>query len=535
MVAGVLDPVCLCLLTGDLSYRYFVCLAGDTVHVANRMVATAWTPPSRYPTVFQGPLPDSRCAIIPRSLMKRLCVILSTPAFASVFALLAWLFSLHGTKGLAHVEFWFGIGMLMLAVLGVLPLALLLAGTLSPSRSSARPRFGISIAILSSLAIGISVFGFGYVGGFPPHPVGDTPPRLIMAASTGSNGVPDVAVVAESAAATRYILSWGKSGLQSTVKETTASTEHVFMLRDLEPATHYRYRLNQGVEYRFSTPDTASRPLHLAIGSDAHFSAGGSRNDLTARMLTQVADPANRFDYFFSLGDNVEFGFRPEQWLKARAAFAPTTAVIPSTFVAGNHDTMFTGLQRYLAYAYPEGVELQNGTRLWHRIDVGHVHVIVLDVEWSAESFTQQQAAWLETELNTIPAEDWTIVMNHGFYYGSGSVTRGWKWYDNKETIQKITSLFEKYGVDLVLSGHAHQMELLQESGVTYVIDGAFGGELEPPRRYDSPASLWYSSADYGYVDVTVDKASATIIFRDSGGIELKRMVVMKNARQPNP
>ena len=293
--------------------------------------------------------------------------------------------------------------------------------------------------------------------------------------------------------------------------------------------------MNQGEEYRFSTPDTASRSLHLAIGSDAHFGAGGSRNDLTARMLARVADPANHFDYFFSLGDNVEFGFRPEQWLKARTAFAPTTAVIPSTFVAGNHDAMFTGLQRYLDYAYPGGVELQNGTRLWHRIDVGNIHFIVLDVEWSAESFTKEQAAWLETELSTIPSGDWTIVMNHGFYYGSGSVTRGWKWYDNKETIQRITPIFEKYGVDIVFSGHAHQMELLQKSGVTYVIDGAFGGEPDPQREYVSPASLWYLSGDYGYADVTVDAASATIIFRNSDGVELKRVDVLKNAHQPTP
>jgi hypothetical protein len=467
--------------------------------------------------------------------MKRLSAILSIAAFASVFVLLAWLFSLHGTRGLAHVEGWFGIGMLVLAALGIVPFALILIGRLSHGKSASRQRFGIPIAILSSLDLFISVFGFGYVAGFPPRPGVDTAPRLILAAGHGSKGIPDMAVVAESAAVARYTLTWGKNGSLSTVKETTASREHVFMLRELEPATEYLYRLNQGQEYRFLTPDTSSGSLHLAIGSDAHFGAGGSRNDLTARMLAQFTDPANRFDYFFSLGDNVEFGFRPEEWLRARAAFAPTAAVIPSVFVAGNHDALFTGLQRYLDYAYPEGVELQNGTRLWHRIDVGNIHIIVLDMEWSAESFTRQQASWLETELSTIPGEDWTIVMNHGFYYGSGSVTRGWRWYDNQETIRKITPLFEKYGVDMVFSGHAHQMELLENSGVIYVIGGAFGGEPDPQRKYASPASLWYSSGNYGYVDVTVDEASATIIFRTSDGIELKRVDVLKNSHQPGP
>ena len=169
--------------------------------------------------------------------MKRLSAILSIAAFASVLALLAWLFSLHGTMGLAHVEFLFGIGLLVLTALGVLPFTLFLIGRLSRSRSGSRQRFGISIAVLSSFALVISVFGFGYVGGFPPPPIGDTPPRLIVAASHGSKGIPDMAVIAESAAATRYSLTWGKAGSQSTVEETTASKEHVFMLRDLEPAT----------------------------------------------------------------------------------------------------------------------------------------------------------------------------------------------------------------------------------------------------------------------------------------------------------
>ena len=51
-------------------------------------------------------------------------------------------------------------------------------------------------------------------------------------------------------------------------------------------------------------------------------------------------------------------------------------------------------------------------------------------------------------------AGDWKIVMSHGFYYGSGSVQDGWQWYDNPETIKAVTPLFEKYGVNLVFSGH---------------------------------------------------------------------------------
>jgi acid phosphatase type 7 len=118
--------------------------------------------------------------------------------------------------------------------------------------------------------------------------------------------------------------------------------------------------------------------------------------------------------------------------------------------------------------------------------------------------------------------------MSHGFYYASGSTVHGWKWYDNPETIERLTPFFEKYGVDLVFSGHDHQMELLQNAGVTYIIAGSFGGAPDPTRTYTSPASLWYAAEKYGFADVTIKARQARITFRDPDGRELKTAVVEK-------
>lgn len=146
-----------------------------------------------------------------------------------------------------------------------------------------------------------------------------------------------------------------------------------------------------------------------------------------------------------------------------------------------------------------------------------------------SESFNAEQSKWLEQQLASIPKDDWTIVMGHGFYYASGSVVAGWKWYDNPETINKLTPLFEKYNVDLVFFGHAHQAELLQKSGVTYVICGTFGGALEDNRTYTSPESIWYSNKDFAFVDVTINGSDANLIFRDLDGKAIKSIVVQKH------
>jgi 3',5'-cyclic AMP phosphodiesterase CpdA len=157
------------------------------------------------------------------------------------------------------------------------------------------------------------------------------------------------------------------------------------------------------------------------------------------------------------------------------------------------------------------------------------VHFLVIDLEWSAESFTADQAAWLEKQLASIPQDEWKIVMGHGFYYASGSVVDGWKWYDNQETIKKLSPLFEKYGVDMVFSGHDHELELLQKSGVTYIVAGTFGGKLEAERQYTSPSSVWYSNKDFAFVDVSVNGANANLVFRSPEGDAIYSQVIQKH------
>lgn len=270
-------------------------------------------------------------------------------------------------------------------------------------------------------------------------------------------------------------------------------------------------------------PDIDRGNLRFAAGSDAHFGAGTNRRDKTLAMLDYIGNPANKYDLFFFLGDLVEYGFKDSHWKEALTAFSDVAAHVPVRFLPGNHDTLFGGLKRYLLYAGPVAEP-----RLWQRIDAGNVHFLLLDIEWTAETYTKEQAAWLETQLQSIPAQDWTIVMGHGFYYASGVTVMGWNWYDNPETINALTPLFEKYGVDIVFSGHNHYMELLEHAGVTYVVCGAFGGVPDPEPTYISPASLWRLQGEAGFVDVVIYDDEATLSFRGYNGDVLKSVTIIK-------
>ena len=284
--------------------------------------------------------------------------------------------------------------------------------------------------------------------------------------------------------------------------------------RDIKPATQLSIR--------------NASSLHFAVGSDAHFGAGANDLKQTQAMLDQISDPANKYDAFFFLGDLVEHGFSNSQWKEALDTFSTTMLRVPTRFAPGNHDTLFGGLSRYIEYCSPPAAESRDGSKLWHQVDTGNVHFLVLDVEWSAETFTQAQETWLGTQLAGIPSGDWKILMSHGFYYSSGISSSGWNWYDNPETISTFEPLFEKYGVDMVFSGHNHCLEILKHSGIYYMVCGGFGGKLDPVPTYISSSSAWLQPSQFGFADVNIEGDQANLNFRDPAARVLKTLTITK-------
>jgi predicted phosphodiesterase len=448
-----------------------------------------------------------------------------------MFVFLGWAFSQHGTIGLYRVNGLFKILFMFLAVFGIALIGLALFERRLQARLQKRSTNILSFfaRCMTLAGIVIFVFAFTFIGMIPgPMRAGEAP-QLLMEDGSGINGVPNMAVVFNTPSPTGNTLKWGQDSASTTLNEQKPSKQHAFTLNNLLPDTKYWYQINDGQKKYFSTPPANGMGLHFAVASDAHFGSGVSRTDLSIKMLQQIVDPANKFNLLFSLGDLVDYGFKDAQWQEALQAMSLTTSAIPVKYAAGNHDTLLGGLSRYEYYCAPAGMPLQSGTRLWQRIDVGTVHFLVIDLEWSAESFNTAQSKWLEQQLASIPKDDWTIVMGHGFYYASGAIVDGWKWYDNPETISKLAPLFEKYGVDMVFSGHAHQLELLQKSGVSYVICGTFGKPLEEDRQYISPDSVWYSNKDFAFADVTINGANANLIFRDPSGKEINSFVILKH------
>jgi hypothetical protein len=88
--------------------------------------------------------------------------------------------------------------------------------------------------------------------------------------------------------------------------------------------------------------------------------------------------------------------------------------------------------------------------------------------------------------------------------------------------------LFERYGVQLVLSGHEHSYQrFLARRGVTYVVHGGGGAIPYPPRS--CPAGYPTRAAarlGFGFLSVVVARDSLTVSAITQRGRRIDRLVL---------
>ena len=117
--------------------------------------------------------------------------------------------------------------------------------------------------------------------------------------------------------------------------------------------------------------------------------------------------------------------------------------------------------------------------RLYHSFDYQNTHFILLSSDYpSKHSIDSAQLSWLEKDLeaNSLPN---TIVFQHvppvTFFEKSAE-----KCHDmscDPGTRSKLLELYQKHGVDCVVSGHEHAFDHKIVGGIDYVLSGRSGGD----------------------------------------------------------
>ena len=276
-------------------------------------------------------------------------------------------------------------------------------------------------------------------------------------------------------------------------------------LTDLAPGQAYEYRL------RYGEDAAAWQPL-TAAGDDS-FAAlvfpDSQSNDYTdwRNLARQAYARFPEAQFFINMGDLVDNGEDHRQWEDWFEAATPLLTAIPVAPIMGNHETYNQQwkVREPLAYlqqfAVPE-VAGSSQQRSYYAFDYGPAHFLVLNTQQDemapyAPDILAEQQAWFAAEMSRSTAR-WNIVLMHkdplqyAFHHREGRAEgfsddgRAWM------------PLFDKYGVDLVLSAHLHTYRnrghirdfQRDERGPLYVLTGVAGNVRYPDLWQDHTLDL---------------------------------------------
>lgn len=232
---------------------------------------------------------------------------------------------------------------------------------------------------------------------------------------------------------------------------------HTVNFTGLQPATAYMYRVGDGRNWsewlHFKTASRGFTPFSFIYLGDAQ----NDHKSLWSRAIraAYAHDPHARF--MMHAGDLCNRTNVDSEWGEFFYAGGWIYGMMPTIATPGNHEyyrdenrtLTVTKLWRPI-FAFPENGPHGLEERAYH-VDYQQMRIISI----CSQSFllnkadSVSQMAWLEELLKNNPNR-WTVVTMHHPVFSSKEGR------DNKSLRDALRPLFEKYHVDLVLTGHDH-------------------------------------------------------------------------------
>lgn len=215
-------------------------------------------------------------------------------------------------------------------------------------------------------------------------------------------------------------------------------------LKNLQPGTNYEYALRTGGKNwtpasSFRTASDQDRDFSFIWFGDTHYSA--IWGDMAQKSIKRHPETA-----FFSIaGDLVTTGLNRDDWDQLWNHAGPTFTTRPLMPVPGNHDSQ-DGLGAWMyreMFSLPENGPAGQPSEMTYAFNYQDALFLMID----ATLPVPQQTAWVEEKLKNSKAK-WKFAMFHFPPYNFEEP------YD--EIRREWCSLFDKYHVDMVMSGHMH-------------------------------------------------------------------------------
>lgn len=265
-----------------------------------------------------------------------------------------------------------------------------------------------------------------------------------------------------------------------TKKTGAPSTEHAILLDSLSPSKTYYYRIKSGTNtvgdstYFFKTAPAVGSTEKFRFWSLGDMYPGTTQNRVYEAY--QKYNGATYTNFLLTVGDNTynggsDGGFQSNFFdVYQPGTFMRQTAIFMGI---GNHD--YDGYAQvqdnadmgyFQIFNMPTKGELggvPSGSEAYYAYDYANVHFVSLDSYARGRDGKlltdagSEQMAWLIQDLQSTK-QKWKIVYFHHSPYTKGTYDSD-VWENLKQPRLVLTPVLEKYGVDLVLSGHSHVYE----------------------------------------------------------------------------
>lgn len=308
------------------------------------------------------------------------------------------------------------------------------------------------------------------------------------------------------------------NNLVNQTTDNQQTIEHIVVLTGLQPSTRYPYAVGTtntdlspatDASYSFKTAPAfgSNGPVRVWVLGD--FGAPGTRQD-QAYSSFKAATKNQPPDAWIWLGDNAYSNGRDDEFQRYVFDYYPEhLRSLPFLPTPGNHDyhdDVNDFNVPYYALSTPptngEAGGIPSKSTSYYSTDYGPLHLVSLDSfgnfpgQGRIFDTTSTQIEWLKRDLTANAASStkrpWVVVFFHHPPYTQGS--------RNSETEQdlilnraRLTPIFERYGVDLVLCGHSHIYErtyqMRNHRGFAATFDKATMATDTSTGRYDGSAN----------------------------------------------
>jgi len=272
---------------------------------------------------------------------------------------------------------------------------------------------------------------------------------------------------------------------------TIEVNQHSYVFTGLIPGQKYLYRVgsdkNWSEWFEFQVPTSDNDSFSFIYFGDPQTDIKSQWSRVVRKAYNTVPGCA----FMLYAGDIINRAGRDVEWQEWFDAGSYIYASVPQVLTPGNHDYNDLQLDPHWKYQFTQpanGPKEVKGTCFF--TDYKNLKIISIDSAVESEledengrAFTSQKF-WLDSIL-AINTKEWIIVTTHLPFY-SPKESR-----DNPQLRKHFQPILEKYGVDLVLTGHDHSFargiasDNTTKPSIVYVVS------VSGPKLYEAGDKDW--------------------------------------------